>query len=146
MKTIHYDARSARWWIPALIMLAAAMVAGCGGGNDAAVSESGADDVATHPTTQEELKGFDTPPILETMPSPEYPDAARSMGIEGTVMVAVVVGTDGRVEQTRILESSDPVFDQAAIAAMAELRFKPASWEGVPVRAEVAVPIQFRLD
>ena len=76
--------------------------------------------------------------------SPTYPDAARRAGIEGRVEVKALVGTDGRVKETRIA-SSDPVFDRSAEHAVRQYTFEPARSGGKPVAVWVVVPIRYTL-
>jgi len=72
-----------------------------------------------------------------------YPDIARQAGVEGTVVVQALVGTDGRVRDTRILRSI-PMLNGAAQDAVRQWRFKPASAGGAPVATWISVPMVFR--
>jgi protein TonB len=72
-----------------------------------------------------------------------YPDIARQAGVEGTVVVQALVGTDGHVRDTRIVRSI-PALNGAALEAVKQWRFKPAATGGKPVAAWVSVPISFR--
>ena len=73
----------------------------------------------------------------------DYPDIARQAGVEGTVVVQALVGTDGRVRDTRVVRSI-PMLNGAALEAVRQWRFKPAATSGKPVAAWVSVPIAFR--
>lgn len=75
----------------------------------------------------------------------EYPEIARQAGLEGQVVVRVVVGTDGRPSQPEVVRSAGEVLDQAAVAAVMQLRFKPGRQRGRPVRVRMALPIRFKL-
>lgn len=79
---------------------------------------------------------------------PPYPAAARRMGEEGSVVVHVRIGRDGRVLAAVIGRSSgSPRLDAAAIAhALAHWRFSPALDAGVAVEAERDITVSFRLD
>ena len=72
-----------------------------------------------------------------------YPDIARQAGVEGTVVVQALVGTDGRVRDTRIVRSI-PMLNGAAVEAVRQWRFKPAATGAGPVATWVSVPITFR--
>lgn len=72
-----------------------------------------------------------------------YPDLARQAGAEGTVVVQALVGTDGRVRETRIVRSI-PMLNGAAQDAVRQWRFKPAATGGGPVATWVSIPITFR--
>ena len=78
---------------------------------------------------------------------PPYPSASTRAGDEGTVIVRVVIGTDGRVERATVARSSGhPRLDAAAIAqALARWRFIPALSDGRAVESERELPVTFRL-
>jgi protein TonB len=78
---------------------------------------------------------------------PEYPGAARSLGVTGMVVLRIVLDVHGQPEpdQTRVLKSI-PSLDSAAIAAVHQWRFTPALGpDGRPVRVLVDVPLNFSL-
>ena len=79
---------------------------------------------------------------------PVYPDSLRAQGIEGRVIVQVVVDTAGLVEpgSAAVVQSPHPGFNDAAIAFVYSARFRPARRHGRPTRAVVDVPIDFKLD
>jgi TonB family protein len=87
---------------------------------------------------------IDELPEAMTKVPPEYPEAARAAKIEGTVLVQVLVGQDGRVKDTKITKSV-PGLDEAAAACARQWVFKPALAGGKPVAVWVAVPIRFTL-
>jgi TonB family protein len=75
---------------------------------------------------------------------PLYPREAREQRIEGTVMVHLQIGTDGRVRNSRELSGPAPLVP-AALAAVREWRFIPALLNGQPVDTEKDVSIEFQL-
>ena len=75
---------------------------------------------------------------------PLYPRAAREQRVEGTVMVHLQVGTDGRVRSSRELSGPAPLVP-AALAAVREWRFIPALLNGQPIDSEKDVSIEFQL-
>ncbi|AKF81579.1 biopolymer transporter TonB [Myxococcus fulvus 124B02] len=86
-------------------------------------------------------------PAVLKQPRPEYPRRARSDGIQGLVLVRIIVGTDGEVEteHTRVIRSI-PALDAAAISAVHRWRFTPAIGRlGRPVRVILELPVQFSL-
>ena len=83
-------------------------------------------------------------PELITIPAPAYPELAREAGIEGTVYVRVLVGEDGFVHNTLILQSVLGL-DDAAVASARAAVFRPASQQERPVAVWIVVPIEFRL-
>lgn len=63
---------------------------------------------------------------------PDYPVRAAREGISGTTLLALLVGTDGRVTSSRIERSSGSRdLDRAAVNALSLCRFKPATNNGV---------------
>jgi len=80
-------------------------------------------------------------------PPPRYPYLARRRGQQGTVRLDVSVAADGRVSAVRVARSSGHVLlDQAALRALQRWRFQPATRAGVAVRAQLIVPVRFRLN
>jgi protein TonB len=86
----------------------------------------------------------DVMPEAVTRVKPDYPAIARDAGMEGKVVVRMLVGLDGRVRRAE-LERSSPVFDEAALAAARQWTFTPATTNGKPVMVWVRVPFDFRL-
>jgi protein TonB len=82
-----------------------------------------------------------------TNPLPPYPMVARRLGMEGVVLLDVLVVADGHAADVRVQQSSGhPVLDEAALTTVRrEWRFVPARRGGVPVESRVTVPIRFRL-
>ncbi|MCE9670162.1 energy transducer TonB [Myxococcus stipitatus] len=93
------------------------------------------------------LKQVLRPPAVLKQVTPDYPRRARNEGIQGLVLVRIIIGTDGEVEpqHTRVIRSI-PALDEAAIAAVNRWRFSPAiGHHGRPVRVIVELPVQFSL-
>jgi len=64
---------------------------------------------------------------------PNYPAASARNGDAGTVTLALLVGPDGRVTSSRIQKSSGfRELDRAAVNALSQCQFKPATNNGVP--------------
>jgi len=79
-------------------------------------------------------------------PRPRYPKSARRRGIEGRVVLVVRVGSDGTPSSVKVGTSSGhDSLDRAALEAVENWRFQPATRAGVPVPGTVEVPITFRL-
>lgn len=64
--------------------------------------------------------------------SPTYPTRAVTRGLEGTVLVQYDVTTEGQVVNVVVLESSDRIFEKAAIAAAYRFKYKPKTVDGIP--------------
>ena len=73
---------------------------------------------------------------------PVYPPQALANKIEGTSTIGLLIGPDGKVQNTRMYQSSgDASLDEAARAALALCIFKPAMAKGKPVAAWA--PVQY---
>ena len=75
----------------------------------------------------------------------KYPDFAQSHGIEGRVILVALIDTFGNVTQVRCKESTDRVFNDAAIAAMMKMHYLPARDYGKAVKVWLEMPIHFTL-
>jgi protein TonB len=85
-------------------------------------------------------------PALERTIRPVYPISARRRNEEGTVVLDVTVGADGRASDVALVTSSGyPDLDRAAQRAAAKARFKPGEREGRPVTATARLTLIFRL-
>ncbi len=86
-------------------------------------------------------------PIEGQDPIP-YPTELFSQGVQGEVMLYLVVDSTGTVirDSTRIEKSSgQSAFDAAALQAAPTLRFSPARRGDTAVVAPIQVPIHFTL-
>lgn len=86
------------------------------------------------------------PPRAVESPAPTYPEGARKHRIQGVVIVQVVVEKDGSVSRIRVLKHLHPTMDEAAVEAIRQWRFEPATLEGEPVAVHYNLVIKFRLD
>ena len=75
---------------------------------------------------------------------PVYPAEARAAGVEGIVIVEILVGTDGEVVDARPLRSV-PILDEAALDSVRQWRFAPTIVDGTPRSALLTVTVSFRL-
>ena len=106
------------------------------------------------PTTEQPWGPVDDSPFVATSAKPrlvqgaraDYPEMARLAGLQGLVMVKVLVGVDGRVEQVELLKGVHPLIDRPALTAARKLVFLPGTQREVPVPCYVAVPFRFNLD
>jgi periplasmic protein TonB len=75
-------------------------------------------------------------------PPPQYPPLSQRLREEGTSVVKVLIGTDGRVQEAQIAKSSGfPRLDQAAEVTARGWRYVPGTRGGVPEPMWVEVPI-----
>ena len=80
-------------------------------------------------------------------PKPAYPREALRDGLQGTVMLRVVVGADGVPGDVDVARSSGSrILDRAAMGAVKSWRFKPAMRNGQAEAATVQIPVAYNLD
>lgn len=93
-------------------------------------------------STYQVLPSFMTPPA-----PPKYPRLARKRGIEGRVILQLIIDREGRVAQLRVEHSSgSKLLDRAAQKAVQRWRFVPAKPHGITEVSSVRVPIDFVLE
>jgi protein TonB len=88
----------------------------------------------------------DVNPVPVKTPPPDYPLNLKREGTSGLVAVAVVIDETGVVTSCSVSKSSNPDFDEAALAAVKKWKFKPAQKEGVAVKMKVTIPIRFAIE
>lgn len=88
--------------------------------------------------------GISPPEILREV-KPDYTEDARRRGVEGDVVLEIVVRRDGRVGTIRLLQGLGAGLDQRAIDAVRQWRFAPAMRQGTPVDVMVEVAVEFTL-
>ncbi len=84
------------------------------------------------------------PPRLVKEVPPVYPEIARQSGVEGTVILSVRTGRDGKVENVMVVRSV-PLLDQAAIDAVRQWIYEPFVIDGKPASAVFTVTVRFQL-
>ena len=82
------------------------------------------------------------PRILESTPAP-YPESARARGIEGRVVLMVLVRRDGSVGDASVSEGLDPSLDQSALRTVKEWKYVPALRNGKTVEVVLQVEVEF---
>lgn len=81
---------------------------------------------------------------LITQQPPRYPRDARKLGIQGSVMLNVLIGPDGRVVRV-VPESGPPELIEAAASAVTNWRYKPTTLNRKPVYIITMVQVNFQL-
>lgn len=87
-----------------------------------------------------------TPPRQTYSPKPKYPEAERHARREGVVKVKLVVRSDGVPSDVTVSQALAPDFDSAAVDAVKQWRFSPATKGGAPVSVQIAVEVDFSLN
>jgi protein TonB len=94
----------------------------------------------------DEFVDVDEEPAIIKQVKPQYPPIAYSNKIEGKVVVKILVDTDGKVLDTKLVQSSNEIFNEEAMAAVKQWAFKPAILNKKPVKFWYNAPIIFKLE
>lgn len=74
-----------------------------------------------------------------------YSEIAKRIGVEGKVVVTIIVDKEGNVVDVQIVKPLHSDLDQIAVKAVRELKFYPGIQNGKPVKVQISIPIQFKL-
>jgi TonB family protein len=86
-----------------------------------------------------------TPVEIISKPQPVYTDEARSLKLEGEVLLEVMFGANGTLHVNRVVRGLGHGLDDAAISAANKMRFKPALRMGQPVDSTAVVHVVFQM-
>lgn len=81
--------------------------------------------------------------LLAQASDPQYPEAAKASGLQGSVVLQVLIGADGAVQGAKFMQGSF-VFARAAIDAVRQWRFKPYSMNGRAVSVQTVITLNFK--
>jgi TonB family protein len=81
--------------------------------------------------------------LLTQSVEPQYPEASKASGSGGSVILQVLIGRDGVVQDAKFLQGS-LVFARAAIDAVRRWRFKPYSLNGRVVSIQSTITLTFK--
>lgn len=92
------------------------------------------------------LKQADQPPIPTHTVEPEFPFAARRLGVGGRVVLRFLVKADGNVDKASVIEAEPKeIFEQSALEAIYKWKFTPGRYQGEAVAVWVVLPVKFKL-
>jgi periplasmic protein TonB len=75
---------------------------------------------------------------------PTYPPLARTARVQGSVVLAAVIGKDGAIQNLHVL-SGHPLLQQAALEAVKQWKYRPYILNGEPVEVDTQVTVNFTL-
>ena len=102
--------------------------------------------VATlRPKQADDTAGKMVPAEVISKPTPAYTPEARSLRIEGEVVLEVVFEASGKLRIVRVVQGLGHGLDEAAVRAAEQIRFKPAKRDGQPSDYTALVHIVFQL-
>jgi TonB family protein len=84
------------------------------------------------------------PPTRIKDVAPTYPTIARMNKVQGVVIIEAIIGTDGKVENARVIRST-PLLDEAALEAVRAWEYSPTLLNGRPTPVIMTVTVHFKL-
>ncbi len=81
--------------------------------------------------------------LISSVP-PTYPTLAKNQHVSGNVLVDALIDANGRVTTMKVV-SGPTLLQQAAMDALKQWKYQPASLDGKPVPMHLTVTLQFRL-
>jgi protein TonB len=100
---------------------------------------TGTDHIPEFPGGMQELYNFLSTNI-------RYPAISRQKGIQGRVVITMVVEKDGTLSNIRLVRGVATDIDNEALRVMGlSPKWKPGTQNGIPVRVAYAMPINFSL-
>jgi protein TonB len=84
-------------------------------------------------------------PEIEDRVEPHYTEPARHAGIEGVVIVELVIDVDGAVESVKVHRGLPLGLTQNAVDAVRQWRFAPSTYNGHPVAVRYILTVRFNL-
>ncbi len=76
--------------------------------------------------------------------SPTYPEAAKKGHIQGTVVMQVIIGKEGKINDVRVI-SGPPELTDSAVDAARQWQYKPFLLMGRPVEVDTQIMINYTL-
>ena len=101
--------------------------------------------VVSPPTEPVPVGGRVAPPDLLFEVEPRYNEAARRAGIQGVVILDLVIDTSGAVESVAVLGGLPLGLTQSAVDAVSQWRFTPSTLDGRPIRIRYVLTVRFTL-
>ena len=75
---------------------------------------------------------------------PTYPPLARTARVQGSVILAAIIGKDGSIQNLHVI-SGHPLLTQAALDAVKQWKYRPYILNGEPVEVDTQVTVNFTL-
>jgi TonB family protein len=88
--------------------------------------------------------GVSAPTVLKRV-EPRYTDEARAAGLQGTVILQAIIGTDGSAKVAKVVKPMEMGLTESATEAIEQWKFKPAVRNGKEVAVAVNIEINFNL-
>jgi TonB family protein len=88
--------------------------------------------------------GVSQPTVIYKV-DPEYSEEARKAKYSGSVLLAIVVDTEGHARDIHVVKSLGMGLDEKAVEAVEKWKFKPGMKGGQPVNVRATIEVNFRL-
>ena len=99
---------------------------------------------ASEPTAPVLVGGSVKEPQLVSKILPNYPPAAKKMGLEGNVVIDAVIDTTGNVTNMKVV-SGPPLLQPATLDSVRKWKFQPAYLDDKSVARKTLITVEFRL-
>jgi len=77
---------------------------------------------------------------------PTYPQMAKIARVQGSVVLAAIIGKDGTIQNLHVVSTASPLLNQAALDAVKQWRYRPYILNGEPVEVDTTVTVTFTLN
>jgi periplasmic protein TonB len=116
------------------------------GNGDGIIKGPGAGDGGDGLPVRFKVGGMTRPEIIHQV-QPRYSEKARQVGIQGAVIVEAIIDEHGNVTNVRVLKGLPMGLEQAAVEAIQQWRFKPATQEstGKAVKVYYTLTVNFTI-
>ena len=84
-------------------------------------------------------------PKVQYDPEPSYSDVAKRAGFQATVVLWLIVDSEGHTKNIRIVSGAGMGLEEQAVGAVRTWRFQPATRNGQAVPVMINVEVNFRL-
>jgi protein TonB len=98
----------------------------------------------SNPPVRVEVKGDVQAARLLKRVSPSYPEEARREGLEGTVRLHAIIGSDGAVQQVRVIRGYCSL-SEVSLPAVKQWHYSPTLLNGEPVEVDTTIDVIFSL-
>ena len=77
---------------------------------------------------------------------PTYPQMAKIARVQGSVVLAAIIGKDGTIQNLHVVSTASPLLNQSALDAVKQWRYRPYILNGEPVEVDTTVTVTFTLN
>lgn len=84
-------------------------------------------------------------PVKISDVQPQYSEIARKARIQGVVILQTIISKEGVIEDVKVLKGLPMGLEEAAVAAVKQWKYKPATLNGKPVAVYFNLTVNFQL-